>query len=399
MLSCHHDGASMAVWLYNDLLAASLIRLEIEMNFRISFVLTAVLACMTSLSAQETSPAQLEKWRKRFPDADVNKDGTLTAQEAAAYRQRTKASRNRVKVVAPKPTHENVKYGPWKRNLFDLWMPESSEPTPLIIFIHGGGFTGGSKGQVRGSKNVQLALDRGVAFASIQYRFRYPDSGDMSDPEHASIGDILRDSARAIQYIRLHAKDYNVDPKRIACYGGSAGAGTSIWLAFHDDLADPQNADPVLRQSSRVSAAGMLNGQFTYDLTQWDKEFADRGGDIVKTHGRDGKMESHKFYGLTESEFVGDAGATARSDADMRGLISSDDPPIYIVTSNADVPVKTRGIYNHHPRHAILVQQRCDEHGVEVLCHVPKVRKEDAVALRENPDAMMEFFFRHLKVE
>ena len=44
-----------------------------------------------------------------------------------------------------------------------------------------------------------------------------------------------------MQYIRSRAKEWNIDPTRIASYGSSAGAGTSLWLAFHDDLADPGN--------------------------------------------------------------------------------------------------------------------------------------------------------------
>ncbi len=52
------------------------------------------------------------------------------------------------------------------------------------------------------------------------------------------------------------ADDWNVDKTRVAAYGGSAGAGTSLWLAFHDDLADPKSADPVLRESSRLRMRG-----------------------------------------------------------------------------------------------------------------------------------------------
>jgi acetyl esterase/lipase len=59
------------------------------------------------------------------------------------------------------------------------------------------------------------------------------------------------DCARAIQYARYHAKEFNIDPKRVAATGSSAGGMTSLWLAFHGDLADPKNADPVLRESTR----------------------------------------------------------------------------------------------------------------------------------------------------
>src|SRR5262245_57117749 len=48
---------------------------------------------------------------------------------------------------APKPPPDlaNVKYGPHERNVLDLWKAKSDKPTPLVVFIHGGGFRGGSK--------------------------------------------------------------------------------------------------------------------------------------------------------------------------------------------------------------------------------------------------------------
>ena len=154
------------------------------------------------------------------------------------------------------PTLENVAYGPYERNVLDFWRAESDAPAPVLIFIHGGGFASGNKRRVRGNVVVETCLEKGVSFAAINYRFK----------NTAPIQDILRDAARAVQFIRYNAEGWHVDPERIASYGGSAGAGTSMWLAFHDDLADPDSEDPVLRQSSRIVAAGSLNGQFSYDF-------------------------------------------------------------------------------------------------------------------------------------
>lgn len=66
--------------------------------------------------------------------------------------------------------YEAVEYGPYEENLFDIYLPESDEPTPLLIYIHGGGFTGGSR-DTSGSENRVLSyLAEGVAYASIDYR-------------------------------------------------------------------------------------------------------------------------------------------------------------------------------------------------------------------------------------
>ena len=318
----------------------------------------------------------------------------------AKFVQRQRNRPRKQKAIAPPPTHENVQYGKWKRNVFDIWIPESDEPTPMIVFIHGGGFVGGNKNQVRSQKIVQQSLDKGIAFAAIHYRFRHGDWAKdyQVDGEKAAIQNILRDSARALQYVRAHAADYNLNGK-IACYGGSAGAGTSIWLAFHDDLANPNSEDPVLRESSRISAAGMLNGQFTYDVEQWDQEFKDINGDMVKTHA-DGRAGIHgRFMGLDKAEYTSEVGLKWRKDVDMRGLITPDDPPVYALTSTPDRPPTTRGIYNHHPRHAQLIDDRCKEQGVQCLCLLPKVRKEDATRLEQNPDLMFEFFCKHLGIQ
>src|SRR5437016_392376 len=71
----------------------------------------------------------------------------------------------------------------------------------------------------------------------------------------------MEDGARALQYIRLHAKEWNINPKAVACTGGSAGAGISLWIGFHDDMSLPSSDDPVKRQSTRISVVGVNNAQ------------------------------------------------------------------------------------------------------------------------------------------
>ena len=45
----------------------------------------------------------------------------------------------------PVPDHADVRYGPHERNVLDLWLTDSAEPAPLVIYYHGGGFRGGDK--------------------------------------------------------------------------------------------------------------------------------------------------------------------------------------------------------------------------------------------------------------
>ena len=158
----------------------------------------------------------------------------------------------------PPPTARDVPYGPHPRQKLDFWMAESSkhdQPAPLLVFIHGGGFVTGGKHEIDG-RMVNWALKSGISVAAINYRFvtRHPFPAPMHD------------SARALQFLRSKATAWNIDPDRVAAYGGSAGAGIALWLAFHPDLADPENPDdPIARQSTRLKAVGAWAGQTTYN--------------------------------------------------------------------------------------------------------------------------------------
>src|ERR671928_164208 len=73
----------------------------------------------------------------------------------------------------------------------------------------------------------------------------------------------LEDAARAIQTLRSKAKEWNLDKTRVGATGGSAGACSSLWLAFHDDMADPKSSDPVARESTRLTCVAVSGAQTT----------------------------------------------------------------------------------------------------------------------------------------
>src|SRR5262249_58169250 len=75
----------------------------------------------------------------------------------------------------------------------------------------------------------------------------------------------LQDAARALQFVRSRAKEWNIDKKRIGATGGSAGGCSSLWLAFHDDMADPDSKDPIARESTRLYCAAVNGAQTTLD--------------------------------------------------------------------------------------------------------------------------------------
>jgi acetyl esterase/lipase len=277
------------------------------------------------------------------------------------------------------PTFPDVSYGPHRNQKLDFWQARTERPAPVVVFIHGGGFVGGDKAKNRNPRAIAECLDRGVHYASINYRFR----------TEVPIQEVLRDCARAIQFLRSRAADWKIDPARVAAYGGSAGAGSSLWLAFHDDLADPSSADPVLRQSSRLAAAGSQAGQFTYDILQWEELF---GKDVLKYSSAD---TWPGFYGLrTIDDLHTPEGKRIRADVDVRGLISKDDPPVFLTTGIPDGEPATKGQYLHHPRHMQAIKKRCDELGVPAVLVLPGEQ-----GARDDRSTILPFLLKHLGVE
>ena len=245
------------------------------------------------------------------------------------------------------PEYRDVKYGPHQRNLLDFWQAQSDRPTPVLVSIHGGGFRGGNK-SVSGAL-LRQCLDSGVSVAAITYRLS----------QHAIAPASFTDSARAIQFIRHKAKDWNVDPKRIAATGGSAGAGISLWLGFHDDMADPESDDPVLRQSTRLSCMFVNNGQTSYDPRFIRDLFP----------GKDTYQHSAlaQLFGVDLSQLDRLPEAKVRLFEEVSPLnhLSKDDPPAILNYNRAiDTPVTNQSIGIHHAKFGVALKERMDALGI-----------------------------------
>lgn len=304
---------------------------------------------------------------KKYPEADTNKDGELSMMEGLAYlaKMRQKASSGAdIKSILPTPVGLDIPYGPHERNKLDFWKAASAtadKPAPVVVCIHGGGFVGGDKSRWRSQKLLKQLLESGVSVACINYRFR----------DHAPVQDILHDAARAVQFIRSKSGEWNVDKSRVAAMGSSAGAGTSLWLTTRDDLADPANADPVLRESSRTCACVINATQATYDLTRWESFLGK--ADPSWTHG---EAEAALFYGFSSlDDLKTEAAKPVLRECDMLSWISKDDGPVFATVNQPDGPVTDRGHWLHHPKHAEEIAKWCRQ--CEVDCTVTRDTKPD----------------------
>lgn len=276
--------------------------------------------------------------------------------------------------AAPKPpkippTEANVSYGPHERNVLDFYQAKSAQPTPLVLFIHGGGWVRGDKASPSVLKDCLLA---GISVASINYRFvQQGMEAGVVPPVKAP----LMDAARALQFIRSKAAVWNLQKDRIAACGGSAGACSSLWLAFHPDLADAKSADPVARESTRLWCAAVMGAQTTLDPQQM-KEWTPNsryGGHAFGFMGKDLATRDKQFAPFLENR---ETLLPLIQLYSPYAHVSADDPPIYMSYTAAPNMGQVEKDPTHTANFGLGLQQRLQE--VQVPCELYYPGAKDA---------------------
>lgn len=260
--------------------------------------------------------------------------------------------------AVPERTLSEVRYGTHERHVLDFWKAAGDKPTPLVFIIHGGGWRGGSKERAQRFADVPRLLEAGISVVAINYRLigggsTEPENLDTTKPPpvHAP----LYDAARALQFVRSKAKDWNIDKNRIGAAGGSAGACSSLWLAFHDDLADPDSADPIARESTRLACAAVIGAQTTLDPEQ------------MKQWTPNSRYGGHAF-GLKNFEAF-----LAAREKIMPWIkvyspyhnVSEGDPPIYMIYRAPPAIGKAEKDPTHSANFGVKLQEHCRASGVD----------------------------------
>jgi hypothetical protein len=243
------------------------------------------------------------------------------------------------------PDSANAKYGPYTLNQFDFWKAKSTKPTPLVIWIHGGGLTQGSKVDVSTSL-VEALIAKGISVASINYRL----TPEVVIPQH------YMDCARAIQYFRYHAAELNIDPNKVAAGGSSAGALTSFWLAFHDDLADAANADPILRMSTRLACVANWSGQTSIDKRDC---LAWIGPKVLEFSYFTGAV-----FGISADSMDTPSAYATFEMASPYNWVTKDDPAAWMYYTYVDTPA-TSSEAIHHVNFGYHLKAKMDSLGLE----------------------------------
>jgi hypothetical protein len=263
---------------------------------------------------------------------------------------------------APNPTIENVAYGPHSRNVLDFWAGDSVEPTPVLIFMHGGGFVAGDKTSVRRDPILRKCLQHKIAVVSINYRFVTTDAYPAP----------MEDGKRALQFVRHKAQEWNIDKNKVALMGYSAGALMSLWLGLKNDMAMPTSKDPVERESTRAQVIIPKQAPTSTDPV-W----------ILENIGGNKKVYPSMlhFYGIDKYEDIYLPRIRKIAyDSSPINFVSMDDPLVimYYHGELTSVPLSedtSFGVSIHHPQFGILLKKEMDELGLRSYIHYRNAAK------------------------
>jgi acetyl esterase/lipase len=261
------------------------------------------------------------------------------------------------------PTLADVPYGRHPKQVLHFWKAKSDKPTPLLFFIHGGGWQGGDR--MSGLMSLlPVMLKAGISVVSVEYRFiGEARAAGVTPPVKAPLHDV----ARALQFVRSKAAEWNLDKQRIAASGGSAGACSSLWLAFHDDLADPQSSDPVARESTRLWCAAVTGAQTTLDprqMKEWtpNSHYGSHAFGIFKRVNGKETMDFEQFLARRQEILPWIA------EYSPYALVTADDPPIYLIYRDPPALGQNEKDPTHTANFGVKLQEKL--RGVGVACEL-----------------------------
>ena len=255
---------------------------------------------------------------------------------------------------APLPSRAEVAYGEHERQCLDFYAAPGEGPRPVYVYFHGGGFALGSKHELRPSV-IRAFHACGISVASCNYRL--VQDGPLPQPLYAG--------ARAVQFLRYQATEWNIAPERFAAGGHSAGGLIALWLGLHENLADASSPDPVLQQSTRIQCVATSDAPTSLEWGQVKDWF---GVSDLRPYpstkaclgiGRLEQMDDPKTVRLMQS-------------VSPYNYVTADDPPVYLshtrrVTrvTRFSSPLK----WVHHAEFGLRLQAALREQGVEAVVH------------------------------
>lgn len=195
------------------------------------------------------------------------------------------------------------------RQKLDLYLPPTTGTVPLIIYIHGGAWLGGSKGNPPGMEFVK----QGFALASINYRLS----------QHATYPAQIEDCKAAVRWLRAHAGEYGLDPVRFVAWGHSAGGHLAALLGTAGGVKE-FDVGEYLEHSSAVQ--GVIDEFGPTDFMKMDEQRLPEG----MRHGGANTPEGRLVGGEIEEK------KDLIAKANPITYVTPDDPPFVIIHGERD---------------------------------------------------------------
>lgn len=189
----------------------------------------------------------------------------------------------------------------WKGRVDLYFNPTNPEPTPIVLHIHGGGWNHGTKESQSG---FNLYFKAGFAVANVEYRLV------QIAPAPAAIEDVRC----ALNYLKTHAKELNINPDKIVIEGGSAGAHLALMggLLENDPIFDNN-----CKNKTDMKVAAIISN------------FAPSGLEtLLKSSSTSNSLTKWLANNVNNPEFV--------ASVSPLNYIKKSSPPVFIVHGDAD---------------------------------------------------------------
>jgi acetyl esterase/lipase len=260
----------------------------------------------------------------------------------------------------------------------DLYLPGAQGPFPLVIYVHGGAFKFGDKGDNEATEAFPFLLASGYALASINYRL----SGEARFPAQ------IRDVKTAVRWLRANADSCHIDPAHIGAWGASAGGHLVSLLGTSGGAAELEGTElGHAEQSSRVQA--IVSWYAPIDFLHMDAQFLEdeHCGPVAATHNQPDSPEAELLG--APIQMIPDLVRTTNPIT----YVHRDVPPFLIEHGTADCVIPARQAQQLYDALVLLIGAENVE-----LVYMPGARHADPTfSSSSNMQRVVQFFERHLR--
>jgi acetyl esterase/lipase len=232
-------------------------------------------------------------------------------------------------------TYSGIDYGKTGNayQKLDIYMPATgAKPYPVVVWIHGGGFSGGSRTEGNASQLAGLLGPRGAAVVSIDYRL----SGAAQWPAQS------QDCKAAIRWIRANASTYNFDPNRIGVAGGSAGGHLSEFVGVTGDIGSATSGTVTMDLEGAIGGTSAFSSKVQAALPMYGLSDFLTLNDACPQNNPTISSIDHDAANSPESMLMGGLIQNIKDKCTLASplhFVSPDDPPFCILHGNRDASV------------------------------------------------------------